>query len=112
MRIFDENTAGDRRQDTPWKQSGDESIILEGEIVGDNIHVAPPEPERFWGGNAARLGKRLLIAAAILASIIILIPLTLAFVAVVMVLALVGRLLFGRSGSVAGWMRPPGRASR
>lgn len=108
MRNFDENGAGDRRQETPWKQSGDEPVTLEGEIVGDSIHVAPPGPEPVWGANAARLGKRLLISAAILAAVVILVPLTLVLVAAVALVALVGRLLIGRPGAVARWMRPPG----
>lgn len=109
MGKFDRNNGDDRREDAPWRRANADAVTLEGEIVGDSIHVAPPEPESFWGANATRLGKRLLIVAAVLVALIILVPLTLAFIAVVAITAIVGRLLLGRTGAVSRWMRPPGR---
>lgn len=106
MRNFDGH---DGKPDTPWSRGGEQPVILEGELVGDSVHVAPPEPESIWGANAARLGKRLLIAAVVLALLAVLLPLTIAIVAVIAILALVGRLVLGRPGAVVRWPRPPGR---
>lgn len=109
MRSFDENQPGDSRHEAASKRARDEPVTLEGEIIGDSIRVAAPEPEPVWGSGAARLGRRLLVSAAVLAGIAILIPLTLVVVAAVAVLAVVGRLLLGRPGMVTRWMRAPRR---
>lgn len=106
MRNFDDGVAGDPNRDTPWRKNDAGGVTLEGEIVGDSIHVAPPEPEPVWGANAAGLGRKLLIAFAVIASLVILVPLMLAFMVVVLLMALVGRLLLGRKVTVARWTHP------
>jgi len=107
MRDFDNHDGNATGRGSPWR-NGDSGVILEGEIVGDNIHVAPPGAEPVWGGNAASFGRKLLIAMAVLAALVILVPLMLAFLALALIMALVGRLLLGRNVTVTRWTRPWG----
>lgn len=111
MRNFDNHDA-DASGRGPHGRSDDAGgVILEGEIVGDSVHVAPPEPEPVWGTNAAGLGRKLVIAMAIIAALVILVPLMLLFIGVALIAALVGRLLLGRQVTVTRWVRPWGARS-
>ncbi|MFD2678373.1 hypothetical protein [Camelimonas lactis] len=107
MRDFDNHDGNSTGRGSPWRND-DSGVILEGEIVGDNIHVAPPGAEPVWGVNAASFGRKLLIAMAVLAALVILVPLVLAFLALALIMALVGRLLLGRHITVTRWTRPWG----
>lgn len=108
MRNFDNHDADASARGAPRRNDDAGGVILEGEIVGDSVHVAPPEPEPVWGTNAAGLGRKLLITMAIIAALVILVPLMLLFIAVALVAALVGRLVLGRQVTVARWVRPWG----
>ncbi|MFC0283528.1 hypothetical protein ACFFJB_07920 [Camelimonas abortus] len=96
-----------RRSGTPWRRPHDETIIIEGEIVGDRIHLNAPERESFWGAGAARLGRQLLVAAIILASLAVIIPLALIAAAGFVALALVARLFGARLFATRMWSWPP-----